>query len=154
MLIFGVLGSQITEYLIRKKCLKKLTVRRMGAGVVSLGTFYMLFMAYLPCDVIENNIGFLLVLSAFRAGYYFSVAPSAIDISPTYQSTLVATNNAAMLVPGFTVPMVMSAVGDENARTKRDWEIIFLISYVIINVSILFYAFTTSSEVRPLTTQP
>ncbi len=144
MFVFGILGTNITEYCIHKRILRKITVRRIGGCMIAIGSLYLILLGYLPCQDVESFIVPLLILSSFRAGLWFSVGPSTIDISPTYQDTLVTANTVASFIPGMLVPLVIAQVGKD---TREHWRKIFLVSVAVTNSSIGFYLLASTDRV-------
>ncbi len=144
MFVFGIMSSNVAEYCIQNGYLRKITVRRIGGVMIGTGTLYLIMLGFLPCREVEKYIVPMLILSSFRAGLWISIAPSAIDISPTYQDTLVAANTVASFIPGFLVPLVISRVGKD---TREQWRKIFLVSVAVVNASIGFYLLASTDRV-------
>lgn len=89
MLVLSIIGSRIAEYLIEKQIFSKKSVRATG-GVITLSTsIFFVCMAFLSVSEIDSTIELLMIISSFRFGSSIGLYPSFIDISPTYQDSLI-----------------------------------------------------------------
>lgn len=88
MLVLSIVGSKIAEHLIETGVFNKKVVRATG-GIITLSTsIFFICMALLPMPAIDSTIELLMILSSFRFGSSIGLYPSFIDISPTYQDSL------------------------------------------------------------------
>ncbi len=144
-MVFGVVGTQIAEYCIHHNYSKKSTVRRIGGMFLATTGIYFLLLGLLPCVIIDKAIIALLIFSSFRSGTFVSLLPAFHDISPTYQDTLFSVSMVVGFIPGFVVPAIMGVVGKE---TRKDWLIIFVITAVVIFISVGFFIFSIRPKIQ------
>ena len=80
MFLMGVIAPWLTNILIEKKWVGKVTIRRIGGILCSLAGIPLILMGTLSCAAVEDGIVPILVLSSIRAGYYISIAPTINEL--------------------------------------------------------------------------
>lgn len=145
MIVFGLLVGCLNDYLLRKG-VPKIYVRRGFGLLILLSATMFVAIPLLECSLIDNSIIWLLLMTSFRSGVYGSVIPSYHDLSPTFYKSLLSLSYTITLVGGASVPMLMGYVGKD---TIEQWTTTYVVSAVIVAVSVLVYVVLVETEVQP-----
>lgn len=150
--IGGMFHGAIADFLLRKKYLSVLWVRRIFNSLCMVGPgLVMIIMAYPPSGT-ECNTNLVVIL--FCIGMFFNGAISSGhfaspgDLAPNYAGTIFGFFNTITGGSiGFIVPVFIGAI-TRDSMNFESWAIVFATSAAMYFVTNVFYFFMISGEIQ------
>ncbi|GLH13609.1 Uncharacterized protein GBIM_18143 [Gryllus bimaculatus] len=146
--LFAVLFSVFGDTLLRKKIMSRTWVRKFATSVCTIvhGLFIM-GLAFSGCNSFAAVVCLMLAVGASGA---VSTGPlaSLVDIGPNFASIILGISNMITVVPGFISPIIVGYLTFQN-QTTTQWQMVFIISALMMIVPGILYLLLASSEVQP-----
>ncbi|CAM4955054.1 unnamed protein product [Rotaria socialis] len=139
----GIISDKLTEKY------STLFVRKF---IVSL-TFIVLILAFVLVTLLNVKsralivTGIIIVVSACGPAWA-SFGVNHLDIGGHYAGVLMGISNSIGSTPGFLTPIITGYVVDDS-YSKREWDILFVISMVIGALALVFYIVFADGELQP-----
>ncbi|BFF93750.1 sialin-like [Drosophila madeirensis] len=147
MWIASLISGVVADWLIRSGKLRLVTVRKLFTllSAVLPGTF-MVAASYAGCD--KALVVALFTISMWTMGmYYAGQKLSALDISPSYSSTITAVINGLGSFTGLFAPPIIGLLTPDKNNTQ--WRIVFWASAVILTLSAIVFWLIGSADIQP-----
>ncbi|XP_022220137.1 sialin-like [Drosophila obscura] len=147
MWIASIISGLVADWLIRKEKLKLVTVRKLFTLLSAvLPGIFMIAASYAGCN--KALVVALFTISMFTMGmYYAGQKLSALDISPSYSSTITAVINGLGSFTGLFAPPIIGLITPDKNNTQ--WRIVFWISAIILTLSAIVFWVIGSADVQP-----
>ncbi|PNF40123.1 hypothetical protein B7P43_G10001 [Cryptotermes secundus] len=144
---FAVLMSFLGDYLLRKDFMSRTNVRKMAAAACTIGQgLFTLGLSFSGCNA-TAAIVFSTVATAVSGAVSTGPLASFIDISPNFASVMLGISNMISVVPGFISPVIVGYLTYQN-QTIEQWQLVFIISSVMLLVAGFLYILFSSSELQ------
>ncbi|XP_013399797.1 vesicular glutamate transporter 1 isoform X1 [Lingula anatina] len=149
MVCFTALSGPVADMLIRNPLLtvtdSRIILNSIGFGMEGICLIFLAFTVNgaVALVFLTIGVGFSgLTVSGWQINH--------LDIAPKYASILAAISSMLGTIAGILGPVVVAAITFE--QTVSNWQIVFLISGIIILTSAVFFAVFGSGELQPWAT--
>ncbi|PSN34790.1 hypothetical protein C0J52_06210 [Blattella germanica] len=144
---FAILTSIVGDYLLQKNVVSRTNVRKMATAVCCVGQgLFALGLAFSGCNSLA---GIICLTAATGVSGAVSTGPlaSIIDISPNFSSIMLGITNMVSVIPGFISPIIVGVLTFQN-QTVGQWELVFIITAVMLLVPGILYQIFSTSELQ------
>ncbi|XP_072463234.1 sodium-dependent phosphate transport protein 4-like isoform X3 [Notamacropus eugenii] len=137
------LGGYIADFLLSKKILRLITVRKL---FTFLGMFFpSLFTILIPYVDSTTAIAFLILASTMSTLCYAGFVINPLDIAPRYASFLMSLATAFTLISGLISPVITGYFISQDAT---GWKNVFFLSSAINLLGMVFYLIFGQTDVQ------
>ncbi|XP_017154211.1 sialin-like [Drosophila miranda] len=147
MWIASLVSGLVADWLIRTEKLKLVTERKLFTLLSAFFPgLFMVAASYGGCN--KALVVALFTISMLTMGlYYAGQKLSALDVSPSYSSTITAIINGLGSLTGLFAPPIIGLLTPD--KNLNQWRIVFWASYVILTLSSIAFWFMGSADVQP-----
>ena len=142
MLVYCLLISWISDWIIEKEYMTRTNVRKLNAtvGLLGGGTFVVIG-SYVSCDkvlfFITSIFGCMLAANTFPG-----IKANALDLSPNYAGSVMAVSHGIAGLCGVFAPIVVGKL--VPTETLSEWRLVFWIIFgVSVITNIIFVSFAS-----------
>ncbi|XP_066993790.2 sialin isoform X2 [Anabrus simplex] len=146
--IVAIIVSFFGDYALKKEILSRTAVRKVATTICTLfNGLFVLGLAYSGCNSVAAIICLTLSVSCSGA---VSTGPlaSLVDIGPNFAGVVLGITNMITVAPGFISPIIVGKLTYQN-QTSGQWQVVFLISAIMLFIAGILYLLFSSSDVQP-----
>ncbi|XP_078002080.1 sodium-dependent phosphate transport protein 4-like isoform X3 [Phascolarctos cinereus] len=138
------LGSKIADFLLSKKILRLITVRKLFTFV---GMFFpSLFTVAIPYVGSTTAVTFMILASSASALCYSGFIVSPLDFAPRYASFIMSLGTTAMWISGLISPFITGYFINQDNTTG--WKNVFFLSSAINVLGMIFYLIFGQTDIQ------
>ncbi|XP_020859018.1 putative small intestine urate exporter isoform X2 [Phascolarctos cinereus] len=138
------LGSKIADFLLSKKILRLITVRKL---FTFLGMFFpSLFTVLIPYVGSTTTVTFIILASSASTLCFSGFIVNPLDFAPRYASFIMSLGTAAMLISGLVSTFVTGYFINQDNTTG--WKNVFFLSSAINVLGMIFYLVFGQTDIQ------
>ncbi|XP_006888741.1 PREDICTED: putative small intestine sodium-dependent phosphate transport protein-like [Elephantulus edwardii] len=144
--IFTILGGLFADFLISRKFLRLITVRKLFTAVGILIPSMLLVSLYWLRSNVRTAVTFLVLNSAFNSLCFSGVLVNLLDIAPRYAGVLTGLSQVFGYAAGALSPTATGFLLSQDS--ELGWRNIFLLSASINILSLIIYLIFGKADVQ------